>query len=87
MTNINTLKESARFALNKEYGFAPEVEAIEIVNVSSDKMSFYFTVGNHKYAYNYRSDLDSPITKLDGKEWEYQQEAKKYYAKWLAVIA
>lgn len=85
MNNINTLKETAQFGLKKEYGFAPALDEIEIMNCTG--FSFSFKVGNHEYAYNYRDDLDSPITKKDGNEKSLRDQAKMYFEKWYAAIA
>ena len=85
MTNTNLLKETAQFGLKKEYGFAPSLDEIEIVNDTA--FSFTFKVGNHEYAYNYNSDLDSPITKKDGNEKSLRDQAKTYFDKWLKAIA
>lgn len=85
MNNINNLKETAQFGLKKEYGFAPSLAEIEIV--SKTDFGFNFKVGNHEYSYNYRNDLDSPITKKDGNEKSLRDQAKMYFDKWLHVIA
>ena len=85
MNNTNTLKETAQFGLKKEYGFAPALDEIEIMNCTG--FSFTFKVGNHNYSYSYSSDLDSPIRKHDGNEKSYMEEAKMYLDKWLNAIA
>lgn len=85
MKSTSLLKETARFALNKEYGFAPAIEDIEISNYDGSR--FDFKVGGHEYSYTYRSDNESPLFKKDGNEKNYREQAMMYFDKWLAKLA
>lgn len=78
------LKESAKLGLKEEYGFAPEIESIEIVKIQ--EFGFTFKVGKHEYTYNYQSDIRSTIRKLDGNEKFYENQAKMYFDKWLELL-
>ena len=82
--NETLSKETAQFGLKQEYGFAPAIEDIELME--SKEMSFTFKVGKHEYEYNYRNDCNN-ISKLTGNEKSLRDQAKMYFDKWLNAIS
>lgn len=62
MTYTNTeIKKTAQVALKSEYGFAPALKDITLLEASGDRTRILFRVAGHEYSFNSYNFIDGSV--------------------------
>lgn len=66
MANMNILRKTAQAALRAEYGFAPALRDITLLEASGDRTYILFKVNDWEYEFNSYSYRDGTVWVGDG---------------------